>query len=670
MSKAPDMNIPAPIVTPGGPDELENLLSREWLVTNRLGSYASSTAACCNTRRYHGLLIAATTPPTVRVAALACVMETLSVAGNDFELATNEFNGAFNPHGFEHLAEFRNDTAATFVYRLGGGELIKEILLAERANVVAVRYTLRGGPAVLRVRPFAALRDYHQLRRADGPGRITFEAIEGGVAIEDSTANIPALHCLGGAFRAEPQWWHRFYYRAEHARGQQAHEDLFSPGRFTYELADGGQCQFTAALGEAATGKATEMDFQAELKLRHDRLGSLVKGVGKNADQTTRRLAVAADAFLAARPTADATPSSTILAGYHWFADWGRDAFIALPGLLLTTGQFEAAKEVFATFAGRIREGMIPNRFDEYTASCHYNSIDASLWFIVAAERYMAATGDEAFWRGTLMPAATEILRSYRNGTRFGIHCDTNGLLTGGRRATQLTWMDAKLGEEAITPRHGKAVEVNALWYCSHRILAERCGGIDDKLGESCDQAAGQIASSFAAFWNPKGGYLYDRLGDDGPDDSLRANQIFAVSLPYSPLPADRQASVVRVVAENLLTPYGLRTLSPSDGRYHGQCAGDSESRDRAYHQGTVWAWLIGPFIEAYLKVHGDEPAAPGRAGRYLQAFDEHLSRGGLGTISEIFDGDPPHGPRGCIAQAWSVGELLRAKRLVAAKSN
>lgn len=663
MKRSVIENLPAPIVVGIRGDDLENALSKEWLLTNRIGAYASSTALGCNTRRYHGLLIAATSPPVARIAALSTVMEQLTIGGQTYHLATNEFPDAFSPRGFVHLVEFRNDVAATFVFRAGDAELIKEIILADAANVVAVRYTLRGAEGKLRLAPFVALRDYHGMRKADQAHQMTFETADAGVSVHDRMLPGDALHLVSheAKFTAEPQWWYRFRYRADIARGQDGQEDLYTPGSFEYELADGRPCQLTASLSDPVP-----LGFETTLNRRRVRLAELAGSVGPDADETTRRLGAASDAFVVQRSFPGQPPRPTILAGFPWFADWGRDVFIALPGLLLVTERFDTARGVFLTFAQSVSEGMIPNRFDDYSTAAHYNSIDASLWFIVAAERYLAATGDTAFWRSKLMPVANTILSAYHEGTRFDIHADADALLVGGTHKTQLTWMDTKLADEVVTPRHGKAVEINALWYCAHRIMADRCRGIDDELADGYAQRAEMIARSFVrTFWNARDGCLYDCVNDGTVDASLRPNQIFAVSLPHSPLSGDQQASVVRVVSEKLLTPMGLRTLSPDDDRYRRRYGGSWESRDRAYHQGTVWAYLIGPFVEALLKVEGAKPSALAQAHKCLEAFDAHLSEAGLGFVSEVFDGDPPHSPRGCFAQAWSVAEVLRAKKLI-----
>jgi predicted glycogen debranching enzyme len=658
-----DMTPEALSVTGGG--SLDRLLEKEWLLTNRIGAYASSSVVGCNTRRYHGLLVASASPPVGRFLAVATVREQLVLDGEVIDLSTFEFDNVFSPKGFERFIEFRNDAAATFIFRVGSTEIIKEVALAEASNSVILRYTIHGSNAVLKLWPFVALRDFHHVRRVHEPHQMTFQQTETGAVVQDlkwPDHNVHFLTSDDATFEAKAQWWYRFRYRLDIARGQEGSEDLYTPGSFDYSLSDGQPCLLTACADHPEP-----TDFDALVARRRKRLTDLAGSVGPSADDTTRRLAVASDAFVVRRTfPGGQKPSASILAGFPWFADWGRDAFIALPGILICTKRYELAREVFQTFSSHLGEGMIPNRYDDYSTTAHYNSIDASLWFIIAAERYLAATGDDRFWRDTLMPVADAILTHYQNGTRFDIHADADGLLTGGSPQTQLTWMDAKLGDETVTPRHGKAVEINALWHSAHRIMAERCRGVDDARSEHYAGAAEIIAKAFSlAFWDASRQCLYDCVKGSDADESIRPNQIFAVSLPHSPLGAEQRADVVRTVTEHLLTPLGLRTLSPTDWRYRRRYGGSWESRDRAYHQGTVWPWLIGPFIEAYLKVEGDKRFAVERARQWLSAFDGHLREVGLGQVSEIADGDSPHMPRGCIAQAWSVGEVLRAKLLV-----
>jgi len=664
-SADPTETLPGAIVVDCRDEQLDSLLKREWLVANRLGAFASGTAAACNTRRYHGLLIAAASPPVGRMMMLSTVMERFETDQGSYELATNEFDEVFSPMGAGLLAEFRCDAVVTFVYRIGDSELIKEIGLAETANAVTLRYTLHGGSGRLVLSPFTALRDFHHLRQSSGETRMTFRKTKYGAIVQDTNRPDHTLHLMGrdGQFGASPDWWYSFYYRQEAARGQDSHEDLYCPGAFAYVLGDGMSCCFTAALDEPVS-----FDFDAMLQRKTERRAELAGAVAADTDETARSLAAVSDIFVVQRSFPNTVSSTSILAGFHWFADWGRDTFISLPGLLLTTKQFSQARKVFKTFSSHLSNGMIPNRFDDYSASAHYNSIDASLWFIIAAERYIQAGGDMSFWNDTLLAVCDTILRAYREGTSFDIHADADGLLTGGSDKTQLTWMDAALGEETVTPRYGKAVEVNALWHSAHRIMAHRCGGADESLGRHYADLAEVIAPAFErAFWNDKDQCLYDCISDDLTDASIRPNQIFAVSLPHSPLGSDRQRAVLEAVRRHLLTPRGLRTLSPDDPRYEARYEGSPGLRDRAYHQGTVWAWLTGAFIEAHLKVNAGNPEAVEQADRWLEQFDEHLPEAGMGYISEIFDGDRPHRPRGCIAQAWSTAELLRAKCLLQA---
>ena len=659
----PNESLPAPLQVSCTDAPLDELLGKEWLIANGIGAYASSTVVGCNTRRYHGLLIAATKPPVGRIMALSTVVESLAAGERTYGLGTNEFAGAFSPAGWTLLNTFVDDVAPRFVYHAGDLQLTKEILLAEADNAVAVQYTLTGGSAKLQLRPLAAMRDYHHVRSPDSPQQMTHDFVDDGVVIHDRPNLSHGLFVTSpdAIFRSDPQWWRRFRYRADVARGHDEPEDLYAPGVFTCELTDGQSCLLLGGLDEPG-----RIIFDAALRRRQERLTRLAESVDSN-DLATRRLAVATDAFVVRRPIAGTPTSTTILGGYPWFADWGRDAFIALPGLLLCTRRYDAARQVFRTFTASLADGLVPNCFGEEGVGAGYNSIDASLWFVVAAERYVQATGDEVLWRDELMPTTLAILRTYADGTRYGIHADTDGLLAGGTPQTQLTWMDAISTDGAVTARYGKAVEVNALWHAAHAIVAQRCRGVDEDIARQYADLADRIAESFVEqFWNPTGGCLYDCISGDSLDDAVRPNQIFAVSLPYSPLSINQQQAVVDVVERQLLTARGLRTLASNHPAYRGRYEGDRNRRDGAYHQGTVWPWLMGAFVEAYLRVHADSPAAIGRASQWLSGFDNHLAEAGLGSISEIFDGDRPQLPKGCFAQAWSVGEILRARLLVA----
>jgi predicted glycogen debranching enzyme len=635
---------------------------REGLLTHRLGTYASSSNSGCNTRRYHGLLIASTLPPVGRVAALATVMENVTIGDDSWDLSINEFDGAFSPAAQPPLVEFRNDLAPTFVYDLGGAQLTKQIVLADRANTVAVRYTLTGGKGVLRLRPFASLRDFHHLRQYGSPSHVTFEQSHGKVMVQDRSWPDHALYLFSSdaTFAPDPQWWFRFKYRQDLSRGQDCYEDLYTPGSFSFALQDGQAVQFNGSLDEPMA-----MGFETALEAKRRRAVRVLEHIN-SPSAVTRQLAVSADAFVVERHWPGHAPSATIVAGYPWFADWGRDTFIALPGLLLETGRLDQAMQVFDTFARSIEDGIIPNRFDDYSSAAHYNSIDASLWFILAGERFLEAGGDMSFWRSVILPASRTILHHYQDGTQFDIRADADGLLSGGSAQTQLTWMDAKLGDDVVTPRQGKAVEVNAMWHAAHCILARRLARMGDVSTAYYQAQAQSIAQSFnVAFWNARANCLYDCLHNGNADGSIRPNQILAVSLGQNLLDSDRQHRVLGVVTEHLLTPLGLRSLSPQESRYRRCYGGSWESRDRAYHQGTVWGWLIGPYIDAFLKVNGMTRFALGHCAELISAFDEHLHRACLGQVSEIFAGDWPHESRGCFAQAWSVGELLRVRRIL-----
>ena len=664
MATSQHAAMPDPIVVSRAGQPMDDLLDREWLIANDTGAYASGTVLGCNTRRYHGLLVAATAAPMGRIVALATVMEQVTVGKASYDLSTNEFPGAFSPEGMANLVEFRNDVWPTFVYRLGKAQLTKRVILADHNNAVAIQYMVQGNPCRVVLRPFVAMRDFHALRSPGGAGQMAFELADNATIVRDVTDPSGSLYLLSSeaTFSAGAQWWRQFLYRAEAARGQDCLEDLYSPGLFMCDLADGGRMQLAASLA-----RPISPDCASAMASRTRKLIKLSESVGSDADNTARRLAMATDTFIAKRPFPSAKSSTTILAGFPWFADWGRDAFISLPGLLLTTGRYSVAREVFQTFSRRISDGLIPNRFDDYKSVAHYNSVDASLWFILAAERYMVATNDNRFWRDTLMPAAEAILKAYQRGTKFDIHADADGLLSAGSADTQLTWMDAKANGRPVTPRHGKAVEINALWYCAHRVMASRSRGIDNKAAEHYSEEAEMIAASFVnTFWQAEFNSLKDCVRDGIADESIRPNQIFAVSAPYSPLSHDQQAAVLETVTEHLLTPMGLRTLSPEDPAYRGHYGHSVEDRDTAYHNGTVWPWLLGAYIEAYLKVHSADATAGVAAAAMLSAFDDHIVSAGLGQVSEICEGDRPHRPAGCIAQAWSVAEILRAKQLIA----
>lgn len=621
---------------------LEPHVSLEWLLTNGIGGFAMGTAAGCNTRRYHGLLCAAALPPVGRVMALARVGEKVYFDGapRAYELAVNRFRDAVHPRGYRHLRWFEAGRTVRWHYELEGVSIDKEAMLIRGANAVAVRYVVQGAPGRaidLHLQPFVALRDFHALRRRGGDGPwVRLQRMQ--LAVGEGP-HVLHISVDAGHFVRREDWWYGHVYPMETERGLDDTEDLFLPAAAIVNMRGGGTVTLWAALGEPLS----DTDFNGH------RARLAPAGAADSRSDTVRRLARAAEDFVVQRRRRDGSPAVSIIAGYPWFADWGRDTMISLPGLLLSTGRLDDARRVLEVYADHVSEGMIPNRFDDYTGEPSYNTVDASLWFVNAAFAYLRASGDVSEFRDRLLAACRAVVAGYRQGTRFGICMDkTDGLVRAGDPTTQLTWMDAKCDGVVFTPRHGKAVEVNALWYNALMLLGE-------------EELAARVRESFVrTFWrNPFRG-LYDVVDADRWDGSIRPNQIFAVSLPHSPLSVEQQRAVVEVVRRELLTPFGLRTLARDDPGYRGRFGGPPRQRDAAYHNGTVWAWLIGPFLEAYLRVNDRSQDAVGEARRRLEPLIAHLHDGCLGQISECFEGDEPHRPVGCPAQAWSVAEVLR----------
>jgi predicted glycogen debranching enzyme len=464
----------------------------------------------------------------------------------------------------------------------------------------------------------------------------------------------PTLYLAHNAARLQNtgDWYRDFEYDVERERGLDFREDLFNPCMFCFDLAASGSAVVIASTEPREAARAAEYR-QEEIERRHAPSSpSLI------ADNFARTLAAAADHYIVARGDLQ-----TVIAGYHWFSDWGRDTMIALPGLTLVTGKFEIARNILRQFAQLVSQGMLPNRFPDAGDPPEYHTGDATLWFFEAARAYLAYTGDIDFVRNELYSRFVDIISWHVRGTRYGIKVEPDGLLTSGEAGVQLTWMDAKVGDWVVTPRRGKPVEIQALWYNALCIMQNLARTFGDEAGESRYRTMATLAEwSFnRLFWNEKQDCLFDVVNGEQRDASLRPNQIFAASLAYTLLPNDKARSVVAKVQEFLLTPYGLRSLAPGHSRYRGRYTGDQLHRDGAYHQGTVWSWLLGPFLTAYMKVNGNTPRARDQAIEWLSRMHDHLSEAGLGQISEIFEGDAPHRPVGCIAQAWSVAEVLRA---------
>jgi len=647
--------------------ERDNALAREWLVTNGLGGFACGTVAQANTRRYHGLLIAALAPPVARTLMVAKLDATARYQGKEFELACNEYaDGTISPHGYTRLAAFHlEDGVPVWTYALAAARLEQRIWMAHGSNTTYVSFTLKHASQALDLSllPLCTYRDYHQHSQGGGTPDVAGDAKSCRVTASPG-AHPYRLLIDRGKFVAGTEWYWRLRHRVEAQRGLDELEDLFRPGTFQARLTAGETVTWIAT-AESMPPAPMPGALAEEVNRRH----SLLTPTPASVPPWIRDLTRASDQFVVARAAADDKGAgTTVIAGYPWFSDWGRDTMIALPGLTLATQRNSVAASILRTFAGYASEGMLPNRFPDQGAAPEYNTVDATLWYFHAVHAYVEASGDRDLLR-ELFPVLLDLIEWHQRGTRFGIKVDAaDGLLHAGAPGAQVTWMDAKVGDQAITPRIGKPVEINALWHFALASMARWAQLLSEqRIAKQFERNAAQVARAFArAFWCEARGYLYDVVdtpdGELDPrgrrvDASLRPNQILAVSLGTKLLDARRARAVVDACGRELLTPVGLRTLAPADPRYVGVYEGGPEQRDRAYHQGTAWAWLLGPFALAHHRVYQDGDYALS----LLAGLAPHLTEGCLGTIGEIFDGDAPHAPRGCFAQAWSVAQTLSA---------
>ncbi|MBW6517187.1 MAG: glycogen debranching enzyme N-terminal domain-containing protein [ANME-2 cluster archaeon] len=641
-----------------GPDACSDFKTgtrREWIITNGLGGYASSTIIGANTRTYHGLLVAALTPPVGRMLLLSSLDEEIEMGNTTHQLASHRYQGAVHPEGFGYIREFRIQPFPRTTFAVAGLVITKEVFMPHGYNTTVANYHISnpGEPVNMRIVPLVNARTIHSTTK-NYDFDFTGELLDSGVVVRASGAypgELPPLflQCDAGRFFEDGRWHFNFEYDMERYRGQPYVEDNYNPGFFLVPVGTG-----DSVFSIMASTRFQNVSETWELRDREiERLRGMRDRSGLT-DEFASNLVGASDQFIVHRSSTDA---STVIAGYHWFSDWGRDALISLPGLTLVTRRFDEARQILMTFAHHVRDGLVPNRFPDAGDGVDYNTVDASLWFFNAVYQYLRYTGDIEFVAG-LWSTMCDIIDGYRFGTRFGIHMDDDGLILS---EGQLTWMDAMAGGRMFTPRAGKACEINALWYNALKIMEELAPGLGDDPREY-SRMSRRTRINYAQFWNETAGCLYDVIDGEGRGDaSMRPNQIIAVSLPFSVLPPDREQKIVAVVEKELLTPLGLRTLSKSDPAYKGHYMGDRYSRDSAYHQGTVWPWLMGPFVTAYCKVNGRSAGARSRAKTLFEPFAAHLHDAGIGTISEIFDGDHPHEPGGCISQAWSVAELLRS---------
>ena len=654
--------------------DLSVVSKREWLVTNGIGGFAGGTLANVLSRRYHGLLVAALQPPLGRTLLLAKLDETVEYdgiypdSGRLTPLYLNRWeDGTVEGNGHHYLNRFHLEgTTPVWTYAIANALLEKRIWMQPGANTTYIQYHLirATGPMGLTIKALGNYRDYHSTTIINDWSP-DVEDVDHGLRITLFDGARPFyLFSDRATFSPRSDWYEDFFLAVEEFRGQRdVTEDHLYLAQLQVTLRPGERFAVVAST-EAAPNLDSVLAYgdrqahEAALLARAGGLGE--SGTGDRAGDALRHLVLAADQFVVRRPTAADPNGQSIIAGYPWFSDWGRDTMIALPGLTLATGRPEVAASILRTYAQFVDQGMLPNRFPDAGETPEYNTVDATLWYFVALHEVVTATGDVALAR-ELFPVLADIIDWHIRGTRYNIHMDeADALLYAGEEGVQLTWMDAKVDDWVVTPRAGKAVEINALWYNALCIMAS----LAEQLGEEAGRYAAlaeRVAAGFERFWNAPLGYCYDVLdAPAGPDGSLRPNQLLAVSLPHSPLSAERQRSIVDTCARHLLTPHGLRSLSPDDKAYIGRYAGDRRKRDGAYHQGTVWGWLIGPFVLAHRRVYGDVAAARS----YLLPLLQHLNDHGVGSISEIFEGDAPFAPRGCTAQAWSVAEVLRAWRM------
>ncbi|HVO65776.1 MAG TPA: amylo-alpha-1,6-glucosidase [Syntrophales bacterium] len=642
---------------------LEKALSLEWLETNGLGSYASSTILSCNTRKYHGLLVANLKKPQGRHSLLSWLEDSLVMKGKEFFLSCCQYPGVFHPGEKHFLKEYRLDYSPRFIYEAEGFHIHKAIMMVHGEDRILIRYDVEHCrfPGILRLKPFLAYRGFHALAKQNVYLRTDTHRIDNGFRMRPYDGMPPMFiqTDMKSEFHPSPVWYNNFEYRVEKERGFEWHEDLFRPGIFEVPVKEGSTIIISASPEICRRG--LEEAWKAEMTRRAGESATDEKAVEKFHNEedriNVRNLAAAGRQFLIKTPTG----RPAIIAGYHWFGDWGRDTLISLPGLTFCNGRIQEGTAILASLGAHEKKGLLPNYFSDGEAENAYNTVDTSLWYFWGVQQMLKRTGDIEIVRNQMWPVMKKILQAYMDGTAYNIGMSKNGLLHAGDKDTQLTWMDASVEGKPVTPRWGYPVEINALWYNAICFAHELAQAFDDNKS-FLHVLIPEIKKSFVdAFWIEDGAYLGDVFCEGSLDRTVRPNQILAVSLPHSPLDFAQQAGVVHKVMQHLLTPVGLRTLTPEDENYKGRYEGDGPARDLAYHQGAVWPWLMAHFGEAYIKVAVNRAAAKTFLLEYVRSFvRQHMPEAGVGCISEIFDGDPPHRPNGCISQAWSVAGLLR----------
>ena len=674
-------DLPRINIQPNILSNFDKAIQMEWIITNGLGGYASSTILGINTRKYHGLLVAAFNPPTDRRVLLAKLDEEIEIENRKYSLGSNEFRDDIQPQGYQFLSNFSLNPFSMYRYDVHGIHLQKSIFMPHEKNATVVFYDILNSnesEVLIHVFPLVNSRHFHSItNKNELTWSFNQESSKQTVIIQPSIPHSTLLlfSSDGQYVMGEGKWIRKIYFRVDETRGGSHLDDVFRPGQFDISIAPKGKKKFYflavagKSLSEARNAfsnirnKSMKIEdlYQLELNRRKGLLARFKERYSDIAmEDWLKWLILATDSFIVKRLS---TRMKSVVAGYHWFEDWGRDSLISLPGLTLVTGRFESAKEILLTFKQYCQEGIIPNRFPDHAGDKpDYNTVDATLWYFNAVLQFLKYTGDFDFVKEQLWGTLRSIVEHHIQGTLYNIHMDQDGLIAHG---PQLTWMDAILDNQIITPRDGKAVEIQALWYNTLKtmeLLATRFNQGED--AEKYAILSEKVRRSFREkFWHNKKDYLFDVIYDNMRDPSLRPNQTIAVSLDFFMLDKEKCARVVEVVWKKLFSVYGLSTLSTDDSRYIGKYLGDWAHRIKAYHNGTVWAWLLGSFITAFLKVKNFEEKWRGFAFQnFLQPlFHNEIFRAGLGTISEIFNGDAPHKSRGCISQAWSVAEPLRA---------
>jgi predicted glycogen debranching enzyme len=672
------MYLPAITYSKEALSRFNDVITKEWLVTNGLGSYASSTVLGINTRKYHGLLISALNPPGDRTVCLSKLDEDVIVGKDTYRLGANEFAGSIFPEGYKLIKQFLTSPFPIYLYEAGNVQIEKTVFMPKTKNAVAIMYKIINKAcceATLKIYPLLTCRYFHTvIDHLRMPLNFNQENSDKAfqVSFEHPQATL-VCRITEDKFSERRNWIERLHYREEASRGEADTDDCFQPGYFEVTVPANGEVEFavTAALSRQLRDAKLALDnvgnstqevkstFNRELT---NRVALLENFYNSHPDVPTSEwlnwVLLAADSFMVESDVG----RKAIIAGYHWFEPWGRDTFISLPGLLLVTGRFSAAKNILQNFMQYCKDGLIPNFVNDKTGEPAYNTVDGTLWYVNAVLQYLKYTNDYGLVHSELWDNLKSIIEHHQRGTQFGIKLDSDGLLLHGPR---LTWMDANIEGDMITPRSGKAVEIQALWYNTLKTMEFLAKKFQEpQLHEKYAAMAKQTSESFnLKFWNSQRNCLYDVIDDKGADASIRPNQIFAASLDFGMLDKPKRIRVIDVVTHELVTPYGLRTLSLDDPKFVGKCTGDRYSRDAAYHNGTIWPWLLGPYISAYLKARDYAPKSRKIALNELiePLFKVGVGQGGLGTINEIFDCDAPNTPRGCISQAWSIAEPLRA---------